>query len=151
MSQLKIVAVGDLKTATDGRQYFGVDFSAGFGQKKSTRQMWEQFKRDSKTGLPTSEKYWERGTRQEALALMAAGAPIEGEKVTKNVTPYQIPGQEQMLTTYSTIVFPDENVVNVFASAGHNIVDKDSGEILGKIRTPKVILATANASEKVTA
>jgi len=138
MKQLTIIAVGPTLTATDGRMYFNVDFSAGFGQKKVSRLFWEQYKRDAKTGLPTEAKSWERGSPEQATALMLSGGTVEGEKVTRKVAPYVI--GENTVDSYSTLLFPGENIVSVFAAAKHNIIDEETGEILGK---QKAILASA--------
>ena len=141
---LSINSVGELQTASDNRQYFAVEFSAGLGQKRAVRLFWEQFKRDAKTGLPTSEKYWERGTREQALTIMKLGEGVEGKKETRNVESYMIAGKS--VTQYSAIVFPDESVESVFASAKHNIVDEDG------VSNEKVRLASSTAATgKVTA
>ena len=144
METMRIKNVGELKTASDGRQYFGVELSAGLGQRSVTRQMWEQFKRDSKTGLPTTEKYWERGSHAEFKA--ALGSEIQTAKITRNVIPYTIGEDSQPRNTYSSVIFPDENEVTLFANAGHNIVSED-GQILGKERA--VLAKQGEASPKV--
>ncbi len=143
MSKLKVIAVGEVKTASDGRQYFGVDFSAGFGQRKATRQLFQQYKRDPKTGLPTKELYWERGTHSEAMALLKSGELIDAAKVTMKVKPYQIPGQTAWLETYSTVVFADENPISVFIAAGRTVIDEETGE---EFAPKKAILASATPS-----
>lgn len=133
-STLTLVGMSEVKTASDGRQFFTAEFSPGFGQLRAKRNLWEQFKKDPKTGLPTQEKYWERGTPAEAHALIKSGAPIAGAKVTRKVEKYTIGSGEtaREVDQYSTVVFPGESIVNVFASANHNIVDEETGEILGK-------------------
>ena len=146
MQQLTIVSVGATKTATDGRKYFGVTLNPGFGQKNVTRQMWEQFKRDTKSGLPTKETYWERGTPEQAKALMAAGTPIEGRVVSHKVKTYSIPGENGgERNSYTAVLFPGEDEVAFFANAGHNIVSED-GELLGKERA---ILSTLKEESRI--
>lgn len=144
MAKLRIIAVGEEKTASDTRKYFPVTFREGFGLRAGTRNFWEQFRRDQKTGLPTSEKYWERGNRAEAIEAMNEGEALDGKKVSLRVEPYQIPGSSNTATRYSTIVFADENVESVFASAGHNIVDEESGEVIESMKNKKAA-ATSSA------
>lgn len=148
MEQLFIRSVGETKTASDGRKYFAVEFAAGFGQRATPRNMWQQFKKDKKTNLPTKELYWERGTPEQAVEAMLSKTPILGRKVTHDVVPYKIEGNDQPITKYSTIVFADENEVSVFAASGHNIVDKETGEVLGK---KKALLDSAPAEQSLDA
>lgn len=136
---LKIKSVGELKTASDNRQYYAVEFSAGFGQKNISRNIFETFKTDSKTGLPTQEKVWSRGTREEALAQMRLGHEVEAQKVTKTVEPYMI--GENTVNSYSTVVFADEKIESVFASANHPILNEETGELIGAKK--KALLGTA--------
>lgn len=144
MNQLTIVNVGAVNTASDGRKYFGVTLNPGFGQKNVVRQMWEQFKRDPETGLPTKETYWERGNPAQAKALMEAGTPIEGRVVSHKVKPYTIPGPNGgERTSYTAVLFPGEDEVAFFANAGHNIISEE-GEVLGKERA---ILASSTKEE----
>lgn len=142
MAKLKIIAVGELKTAIDKRQYFSVEFREGFGLRTGKRNFWEQFVKDPKTGLPTEKKYWERGSREEAIAAMKDGEGLEGRKVSLRVEPYQIPNSDNIATRYSTIVFADENVETVFAAAGHNIVDEETGEVIMKKAVTSAALGT---------
>lgn len=130
---LKLVSMSEVRTASDGRQFFTGSFSPGFGQLKVKRNMWEQFIRDSKTGLPTDKKQWERGTPAEAKALIASGELIEGRKVTHKVAPYVLGSGDNARTvdTYSTVVFADENEITVFANANHPILDESTGQLLG--------------------
>jgi len=145
-NSMRVKSVGEVKVATDGRKYFGIELSAGLGQRSASRQMWQQFKRDPKTGLPTAEKYWERGSQEEFKASI--GKEIEARKVTHKVTPYLIAGSDEPRSTYSSILFPDENEVTLFASAGHNIITED-GEVLGNERA--VLAKAGEASAKVAA
>lgn len=130
---LKLVSMSEVQTAKDNRQFFVGTFSPGFGQLKVKRIMWEQFIRDSKTGLPTDKKQWERGTPAEAKVLIASGELIEGKKVTHKVAPYVLGTGENARTvdTYSTVVFADENEITVFANANHPILDESTGQLLG--------------------
>jgi len=157
MGTLKIKAVGEVKTARDGRQYFPLTVSAGFGLKDHSINIWEVFARDNSTGLPLDgkegrelKKIWERGTRAEAVLAMQTGEKIEGAVVTAKVVPYSIREGEPKVDTYTTIVFADQNPVSVFAQLGHNMVE-ESGEVLGNIRTPKakIILADSKAETKL--
>lgn len=142
---LKLVELSDLRTASDERQYFVAGFQPAFGQRLVRRTFWQQFKRDSKTGMLTPQKYWERGSYEDAKALLESGEMVEGMKITRTVSPYKInegTENEREVSTYSTIVFPDENILSVFSAAGHEIIDSDSGEVLNP---KKAILAPANA------
>lgn len=147
-SKLKVVAVSEKRTAKDGREFFILSFSPGFGQRIVKRTMWEQFVRDT-NGNPTTEKYWERGSHAEALALMKSGELIEGKKATNLVPEYTIGTGEntRKVNTYSTVVFPDETAERVFAAANHPILDAETGELKGQV----AILATAPAMEEVEA
>lgn len=128
MSQLVIIAVSDVRTAKDSRQYFITTFRPGFGQRAVKRTMWQQFVRDSETQELTSAKYWERATPEEAQKLLKSGEPIEGEKVTAKVEKYML--GENEVDTYSTVIFPDENAERVFANNKHPMVDTESGELI---------------------
>ena len=111
MQKLKIVEVGAIVTGTSesgvAYEYFPVKFSAGFGLKSITRNLFK----DSKQG-------WNRGTHAQAIEAMKSGANIEATKVTREVEPYAIidegSGEERMINQYSTVVFGDENVETVF-------------------------------------
>lgn len=146
MEQLMIKEVGQIAVAKDKREFFPVVFSAGFGQKDRVRNIFQDFKRDAK-GNPTEERIWNRGTREQAIALMQAKTPIAGSIVTRKVKSYRLNETGPELNTYTTVLFPGENEVSVFAGAGHNIVTED-GEILGK---EKVSIASAPAVAEATA
>lgn len=132
MSQLRVVERSEVKLAKDGRSYFTATLSAGFGQKNVSRNFWQQYRRDPKTGLPTNVLYWERGTPQMADQLIASQETIEGSIEMRKVVPYEI--GENKVDTYTTVVFPGENIEAVFAGANHNIVDESTGEVKGKVR-----------------
>ena len=125
---MKLVNVSELRTAKDGRKYFVGEFRTAFGQKLVKRTFWQQFARDPKTGELTNKTYWERGSYEEAKQLIASGAEIEGKKITRTVEAYFIGDNE--VNTYSTIMFPDENEITLFAAQNHPIVDEETGEIL---------------------
>lgn len=127
VAMLIVVDVSEVKEAKDGRSYFTVSFSPGYFQKIVKRTFWEQFKRDPKTGELTNETYWERITPEQAEMLKRTGEPIEGRKATNTVESYII--GENEVDQYSTVVFPDENEVTVFAAAGHPILDEETGEL----------------------
>lgn len=146
MGTLKIKSVGQVKEAKDTRKYFPVEFSAGFGQRSVSRNLWEEFKND-KNGLPTTDKVWRRGNYQEAIAAMESGAEISGDIVTRKVEKYSL--GDRTIETYTTVVFSDEKVENVFAQANHPILDEATRELIGKKDPKKVILATDEAKEKV--
>ena len=150
---LKISAISDLRTATDGRQYFVVSFSPGLGQKMVKRTIWQQFQNDPKTGLPLEDgkgnkvTYWERGSYQEFMSAMKSGEAIEGQKVTINVEPYEI--GENLVDTYSTVVFPDENRLTVARQAGRTPIDPETGEILGSAAKASLADAVKQSEEVV--
>jgi len=145
--KLIIIDLSDLRKASDNRNYFVATFSSGFGQKVVKRTFWEQFKKDA-AGNNLTEKYWERGSYDQAMGLLSSGEAIEGNRVTRTVEPYMIgEGENQRsVNTYTTVVFPGESVESVFTAADHNIVDTESGEILKK----KAILS-AGVTKKVSA
>jgi hypothetical protein len=140
MGNLKIRSVGNVKTASDGRQYFQVGFSAGIGQKEVTRLIWEEFKRDSGTGLPIDEKVWKRGNHKDFMDAMKAGELVQGEIVSRKVESYEI--RETKVDSYTAIVFADEKVEAVFAAANHPILDEETGELIGKKQPKTAVLAT---------
>lgn len=140
---MKLVAMSDVRTATDGRQYFIGTFRPGFGQRLVNRTFWQQFKLIG--GVRTEEKFWERASPSEAEALINSGESIEAIKITRNVETYEIAGRP--VNTYSTVLFPDENEVTLFAAQNHPIVN-EHGEVLGK-RTPKVSIAPETKPEQV--
>jgi hypothetical protein len=145
LQEARIVSVSELKTASDSRQFFTIGLSVGFGQKIRTKNIFQIFKKDAQ-GNNTEEVVWDRGTREEALALKASGATIPCRFVSHRVEEYSLPGNSAPLSTYTAVVFPDENEVTVFAANGHNIVT-DDGEVLGNKRAilgtkkPEVALA----------
>lgn len=138
---VKLVALSSVMEAKDGRNYYVATFSAGFGQKVVKRTFWQQFRNDPKTGLPTEEKYWERGSYEEAKALLKSGEAIEGSKITRNVETYSI--GERDVNTYSTVIFPDENEYTLFNSQNHPIVNED-----GEVVKPKVVLTLSTEEEE---
>ena len=140
---VKIVEVSATKVAKDGRHFFTAGFRAGFGQKIAKRTFWQQFKRDA-NGNNTDELYWERATPDEAMALMKSGELVEATKETRTVESYEV--GNNLVNSYTTIVFPDERVEAVFAAQDHSIVDEESGEVLFphlKRKAKAVISATA--------
>jgi hypothetical protein len=144
MGNLKIRSVGDVKTASDGRQYFSVSFSGFIGQKEVSRLIWQEFKRDSLTGLPTDEKVWKRGNHKDFIDAMKSGELAQAEIVTRKVESYEI--RETKVDSYTAIVFADEKIEAVFASANHPILDEVTGELIGK-KQPKAVLATTSTKE----
>ncbi len=147
MALLKIRSVGEVKTASDNRKYFTLKLSAGLGQAEHTRNIFEDFIRDSETGLPTEQKVWKRGTYAEFKAAMEAGEKVEGSIVTAKVAPYKIRDNDVNTATY--IVFADEKAESVFASNNHPILDEQTGELLGVKKSAKAILATDEAKEEM--
>jgi hypothetical protein len=145
--KLAVVSVSEIKTASDDRQFFTVGFRAGFGQKTVFRNFWTQFKKDGDgIVLEPKELYWERATREEAIALMKSGELLEGRKVTHTVVPYYI--GENVVSTYSTVVFPDENEITVFNSAKHPIVDAETGELIEGAKMPKAVISADPQEEE---
>lgn len=139
MAQLKIRSVSEVKEAKDQRKYFTLKLSAGLGQAEHTRNIFEEYVRDSDTGLSTDKKAWKRGTYQEFMEAMKSGEKVEGEIATRKVAPFKI--RENLVDTYTCIVFADEKVESVFASNNHPILDEQTGELIGA-KKAKVILAT---------
>src|SRR6185369_14845464 len=131
---------------SDGRKYFQIGLSAGFGQAEVKTLIWETFKNDSKTSLPTTEKEWKRGNYADAKAAMESGETIDARIVTHKVEPYMI--RDNSVNTYTTVVFADQKEEAVFAAANHPILDEETGELIGKKKAPKVVLATDEAKEE---
>lgn len=127
VEEVQLISLSDVRTATDGRLYFVAEFRPGFGQRSVKRTFWQQFRRDAK-GVATKEVYWDRATPAEAKALKESGEKIEGRKVTHTVEKYLI--GDNTVSTYSTIVFPDEREEVVFFNQNHPIVDEVSGEVV---------------------
>lgn len=148
-NEMTITSRTEVKKATDGRGYFTAQISPGFGLRNAARNFWQQFKRDA-LGMPTNILQWERVTPEQADAYIESGKSFLAAKVTETVEPYTIGEGESAreVDTYSTILFKDEDAVKVFASAGHRILDKSTGELLGAERKPKTpILASKEAKE----
>lgn len=141
---VKLISRTEVRTAKDGRQFFVGTFRPGFGQRLVNRTFWQQFKQIA--GVRTEEKFWERASPEEADQLIKTGEVIEAKKVTNNVETYEIAGKP--VNTYSTILFPDENEITLFAAQNHPIVS-EHGEVLGKKKV--VNLAPAGTMEKETA
>jgi ornithine cyclodeaminase/alanine dehydrogenase-like protein (mu-crystallin family) len=139
---IKVVDVSEVKTASDGRQYFVVSFSPGAFQKPVKRTMWQQFKRD-KDGALTDVTYWERSTPEDARKLLKSGELIEGRKITRTVETYTI--GENDVNQYSTVMFPDENEITLFNSSGHPIVDTTTGEL---VKPVKAVISAPEAEEE---
>ncbi len=152
MGKLRIISVGEVKEAKDKRNYFAVELRGSLGSKSISRNIFNQFKKD-KAGNNTEVKVWDRGSREEFIAAMQAGELLEGAKETRTVQPYSIPGNEAILTTYSTVVFQDEKVESVFAQSNHPILDVETGQLLDtrKPKAPAVVLSMAPATDEVTA
>ncbi len=145
-SKLRIITVGEVKEAKDKRQYFAVELRGSLGSKSTFRNIFSQFRKDPKTGLPTQEQIWDRGSREEFLAAKAANELISGSKETHTVQPYKIPGSDVLVSTYSTIVFSDEKVESVFAQSNHPILDVSTGQLLDT-RRPKAAAVLSQATE----
>lgn len=143
---MQLIAKTETRKAKDGRSYFVATFRPGLGQRTVNRTFWEQFK--VVNGVKTDELYWERLSPEEAADAITSKEKIEGVKVTKTVEPYIL--GDKTVNSYSVVMFPDENVITLFASQNHPIVDQETGEILGK-KVKAVISATTTETTKVTA
>lgn len=128
LQMLVLVGMSEVKEASDGRKYFTAEFSSGFGQRPVRRNFWEQYRKDAQGNILS--KYWERGTPEQALKLLESGEKIEGSIITHDVQEYEI--GERKVSTYTTVVFPGENVEKVFQNANHPILDKATGEVKEK-------------------
>lgn len=137
---MKLIEISEVRTATDGRQFFVARFRPALGQRSVARTFWEQFKRDPKTGELTSLKYWDRISPSEAKAALMGGEVIEGKKITHKVEKYQV--GDNIVDTYSTVIFPDETPEALFSNQNHPIVDETTGEVLGK---KKAVLAPSSS------
>jgi len=140
MGQLKLIAVSELRTAKDGRNFFVATFRPGFGQRSVKRTFWEQFVRDSKTQALTDNKEWERASYEEALGFIKSGELIDGEKITAKVEKYIL--GENEVDTYSTVVFPDEIAEKVFENQNHPMVNEETGELIITKKKKAIIAPT---------
>lgn len=139
---MQIVQVSDVRTAKDGRDFFVATFRPGFGQRLVNRTFWEQYKTDPKTGERTQEKYWERATPEDALALLKSKERIEAKKITRSVEEYTI--GENTVTKYSTVMFPDEDEITLFQQQNHPILDELTGEVYKRPERRKATLAPSD-------
>lgn len=113
---LKVVSIGDEKTATDGRKYRTVKLQPQtslpngqmiMGSKVSGRNFWAQ----DPSGNP-----------DPLYNNIRVGTLIEGRYVSAKVEPYEIDGRT--VDTYGAIVLGHENWERVFENAGHILVDE---------------------------
>jgi hypothetical protein len=140
---MKIIAMSDVRTAKDGRNYFVAEFRPSLGQRVVKRTFWEQFVRDAKTQVvDKTKKFWERMSPTECKEAIASGEAIIGEKITHTVEPYEL--GDKLVDSYSTVIFPDENAYTLFANQNHPIVDAD-----GVIHKKKAVLAPNGAVKSV--
>jgi hypothetical protein len=141
---MQVIQVSDVRTAKDGRNFFVVTFRPSFGQKPVNRTFWEQYKTDSKTGVRTQEKYWERATPEEAHILLKSKEPVDAKKITRTVEEYTI--GENTVNKYSTVMFPDEDEITLFQQQNHPIVDELTGEVYKRPERRKATLAPSDTS-----
>ena len=130
--QMLIIGVGEVREASDKRKFYALSLSPGLGLKPISRNMWEQFIQDSEgnnledeAGNPLTK--WERLSPEDAKAAYASKQSVQASKVTRNVIPYSIGEGDNARTasTYSAVVFSDENEGTVFRSNDHLIVDEN--------------------------
>lgn len=111
---LTILNIGEVKTAKDDRDYYGVEFkdSANPFSKPAKRII---FQRTTAAG-----NVWDANPADIAKLK---GKAIPGAIVSKQVPEYSIvtsDGEERTVNTYTTVVFGHENELSVFKSAGHD-------------------------------
>lgn len=126
MSQLKLVAISQIKTEKDrsdskiSRQYYTAEFSNPanpFG-KTVKRTFWQQHSTD---GLSAE---WRGGNPSEVKAFI--GKLLPGKIVSSQVEAYDIAdslGNIREANTFTTVVLDGENNQSVFKSAGKTIVE----------------------------
>lgn len=107
MKFLRVTAISEEKTASDGRLFKTVSFVpvtvADLGDGKLTQVLSNR--------RPIGRNIWQSGPNGSAgdgiYDKVTVGSMVEGEVLTAQVDPYQI--GENTVTTYSAVVFPYEN------------------------------------------
>lgn len=117
---LKLVAVGEVKTAKDGRQYYKAEFGNPNNPFSGTRtrMFWQQFATVNGVKTPV----W-RGADPEVTKTFV-GKTLTGKIVSADVEPFEIAiaGQEpRTVTTYTTVVLDGESTASVFKACGHQL------------------------------
>lgn len=117
MKTVKLVSTGEVKTATDGRQYYAASFqdpSNPFG-KTVTRLFWQQ--KDA-AGTPI----WKGGDPEVVKNFV--NKTIPGEIKTAKVEAYDVNGNTA--TTYTTVLLGAELAEQVFKSLGHPLTQTEA-------------------------
>ena len=137
---LKIIAVGEERTAKDGRKYYSLtvqDVANAFAPAKS-RNMWQQFNSQG-------EPVWKIPTQAEATKMI--GRVIPGEIVSALVEEYEITnettGETRKVNTYSTFVFGHETKEQVFKAFNHPIVGTEKPKTVAVLAPNEAFEAAA--------
>lgn len=109
MNKLLLISMSDVKTATDGRQYYQAIFqdqSNPFSDARS-RMFWSG-----------ANAVW-TGGNPATIAPLVGKLVLEGEIMTLDVAPYTI--GDKTVSSYTCVVFKGELPSKVFKSSGHEL------------------------------
>ena len=118
---VKLVRLGEVKTASDNRQYYTATFQdpANPFAKETSRNFWQQLNNDG-------EGVW-KGANPTAVKAFV-GKTIPGEIISAKVQPYNIIGAggvEREASTYTTVILGSELAEVVFKAAGHEMIQAE--------------------------
>jgi len=110
MSNLKLKSVGDLRTASDNRQFYAATFqdATNIFAPTSSRMFWQQKNAEGVCSWKGAD---------HAQATKAIGSSIPGAIVTREVQPYMI--GDRSVKFYTCVVLANEAVEKTFNSLGH--------------------------------
>lgn len=113
-NSLKLVALGEVLAAKDGRSYYSAEFQDPANPFAATRKrnFWQQ---NNSAGVPE----W-RGA-DPAIVKSFVGKLIPGAIVSAEVEPFMI--GEREVTIYTTVVLGNELSKQVFKSLGHPMLE----------------------------
>lgn len=137
-----VTSMSEVNTASDNRLYYVIGArdvlpNGLFNpfQREAKRVVWQQYQRDADGAIITDDNgdklsEWVIG-HPKLVKPLVGKVPVTGDIVTMAVEPYTIPGvdkdgnkMDRVVNTYTTIVFPRENVETVFRNAGHPIISE---------------------------
>ena len=110
MSNLKLKSVGELRTASDDRQFYSAEFqdATNIFAPTSSRMFWQQKNAQGAISWKGAD---------HAQATKAIGSSIPGSIVTREVEPYMI--GDRSVKFYTCVVLGNEAVEKTFNSLGH--------------------------------
>lgn len=118
--QLKLVSLGDVKTAKDNRQYYSANFQDPTNPfaRAISRIFWQQKN-------TAGEAVW-RGADPEAVKPFV-GKLLPGYIATKKVAEYAI--GDRTADTYTTVILGSELESQVFKGMGHPLAEEAKAEV----------------------